>query len=107
MSESSSPAASSRPPLDVPVQVEQISWAGLVPQAARGVLYLLHPDEDLQDVGEAIAHDEVPRVRALLESGRLYKPPDDALRNDPQRLYRFVIVQPFVVAQAEADPSAG
>lgn len=89
------------------MQVEQISWAGLVPQAARGVLYLLHPEEDLLAVGEAIAHDEVPQVQTLLASGRLYKPVDAALADDPQRLYRFVIVQPFVVAQADAGPSAG
>lgn len=71
----------------------------LVPHAARGGLFLLREPHDLLEVGRAIAADDAARIHALLEAGDLVRPDDEQLGMDEQARFRFVIVQPFVVAQ--------
>ena len=82
-------------------------WADLAPHQQRGALLLLAPALDLLDVAEAMAKDESARVASWLARGLLWRATDrertgfeadeaSALR------FQFVVVQPWVVAQALA-----
>ena len=84
---------------DETLEIQTIDWGGLIPQAARDVLYLLHTDEDLLATARAMANDDVDTIRALLQSGKLQKPADSELAGDRKRWFQMVIVQPFVLAQ--------
>ena len=88
---------------DETLEIQTLDWGGLIPQAARGVLYLLHADEDLLATARAMASDDVDTIRALLQSGRLQKPADEELAGDKRRWFHMVIVQPFVLAQRVVD----
>lgn len=79
------------------IEVQEVEWAMLEPHAKRGALYLLDGDEDLEAVGIAIRDDDVARIRGLLENGALATRVPDSV--DAEARYRFVIVQPYVVAQ--------
>lgn len=78
-------------------------WEDLAPHHARGGLLLLAPAHDLLDVAEALARDDTQRVGEWLARGVLWRSraadveraeADDALR------FQFVVVQPWVLAQA-------
>lgn len=81
------------------LEVQQVEWKMLVPHAARGGLFLLEGSQDLMSVAEAVAADDAARVRGLIESGALARPTDEQLGMDDDTAFRFVIVQPFVIAQ--------
>lgn len=82
---------------DDAIEVQEVEWAMLKPHAERGALYLLDRAENLAEVGEAIRDDEVEKVRGLLQRSALTSPAPESVDDDAR--YRFVIVQPYVVAQ--------
>jgi hypothetical protein len=92
----------------IELEKHNVDWRALVKQAAAGTLYLLDADRDLTEVCTAVAKDDVPVVKALLESNALRKPTDDEMGMDGDTRLDFVIVAPFVVAQfaAAADGSS-
>ena len=72
-------------------------------QFARGGLLLLGPRLDLLDVATAVASDERARVESWLASGALWRATEDDARlfqARPAQRFQFVIVQPWVLAQA-------
>ena len=81
------------------IEVNTVDWAMLLPHAARGALFLIEAGTDLEQVAQAIADDEAPRVQHWLQTEAMRKPTDDELGEDAATLFAFAIVQPFVVAQ--------
>jgi hypothetical protein len=78
-------------------------WEDLAPHQARGALLLLTAKIDLLDVAEAMTHDDTARISAWLASGALQR----VSREHAARLeatedlrFQFVVVQPWVLAQA-------
>lgn len=84
---------------DVELNVQEVDWAMLRPHAKRGGLYLLDAAEDLMEVAVAMRDDDVPTIRALIERGALAAPDTDLIEGPDEPHYRFVIVQPYVIAQ--------
>lgn len=88
-------------------------WEDLAPHQQRGALLLLTPALDLLDVAEAIAKDDKQSVTGWLASGALRRANErdresyekDA-EEETQLRFQFVVVQPWVVAQALASPAA-
>ena len=82
-------------------------WEDLAPHQQRGGLLLLGPALDLLDVAVAMAQDDKQRVASFLAGGELRR----ANEQDRERYesdaeeeagirFQFVIVQPWVLAQA-------
>ena len=88
-------------------------WAALDIHAERGHLVFVAAELLLLDVAMAVARDDSAQVTEWLQTGKLYKPTSDrleTLRQSPQQLFHFVIVQPFVLVTAQSgdkDKSAG
>ena len=75
----------------------------LLPHFARGALLFVHPRVDLLDVAVAIARDDRQQIEGYLSEGTLSRATDDEARKlveQPALRFQFVIVQPWVVAQA-------
>ena len=81
------------------LEVQEIDWGMLRPHAERGGLYLLAATEDLLAAGLAMRDDDVPTVRALIETGALYAPEAELIEGPDEPRFRFVIVRPYVIAQ--------
>jgi len=67
------------------------------------------PEFDILDAAVAIADDEVAEVEALLASKKLYKPSLGQLADwcvDLELRFQYVILQPYVLAQAVKRPEA-
>jgi hypothetical protein len=80
-------------------------WPDLLYQFARGGLLLARPDADLLELAIELAQDDRSKVEARLHSGALRRCGDDdarAFQAAPQQRFQFVIVQPWVLAQALA-----
>ena len=78
-------------------------WEDLAPHQARGALLLLAPELDLLDAAEAMAHDDTARVSAWLASGvlrRVSAGEAAQLEATEDLRFQFVVVQPWVLAQA-------
>lgn len=76
-------------------------WPDLLYQFARGGLLLAHGD--LLELALELARDDRSAVEARLASGQLRRASDDDARGfhaNPDQRFQFVIVQPWVVAQA-------
>lgn len=82
-------------------------WEDLAPHQQRGGLLLVAPTLDLLDVAVAMATDDKQRITAWLASGALRRASEqDRARfetdaeEDTALSFQFVVVQPWVVAQA-------
>lgn len=73
----------------------------LAPHFARGALVLVAPDLLLLEVAEAIARDQRERVETWLSAQRIWRAMDDDAKRAlaEEQTFRFVIVQPWVLAQ--------
>lgn len=83
-------------------EVQAVNWPDLKPHAARGALLLLDPGLDLLDVATAVATDDVKAIEKWLQSNQIQKATTDAEAEQTTR-FQFVIVQPYVLAQALAN----
>lgn len=83
----------------VELEVEEVEWNMLLPHAKRGALYLLSIGEDLMSVAEAMRDDDVSKIKPLIEGQRLVAPTEAQLDGPIDALFRFVIVQPYVIGQ--------
>jgi hypothetical protein len=85
-------------------------WEDLAPHQARGALLMLSPDVDLLDAAEAMAQDDNARVGRWLETGAMRRvgaaeaerlgTESEALGEESELRFQFVVVQPWVLAQA-------
>ena len=85
-----------------------VSWEMLQLHAERGALICVSSELDLVDAALAVAQDEAVQVEEWIGSGALYKPTMEQLEAweaKPQKVFKFVIVQPFVLASEHADMS--
>ena len=82
-------------------------WRWLSPHADRGAVVLVDPLLDLVNVGVAIATDDVATVNRWMAEALLTKPSPEQMQTWAQALgkrFQSLIVQPFVLVQAEDDP---
>jgi hypothetical protein len=84
---------------DAELEVQQVDWGMLRPHAERGALYLLDDTEDLMAVAVAIRDDDVAKIRSLMETQSLVLADQGVVDGPDEPEFRFVIVQPYVVAQ--------
>ena len=74
----------------------------LLPHLARDAVFVVDASVDLIDCGVAVGMDDVDAVRGWIERGLLRKP-SRAERarwpEEPERRWRSVVVQPFVLIQ--------
>jgi len=85
-----------------PGQVEDVEWHWLRPHLDRGALILVAPGIDLTEAAACVAADDTDRVGAWIAAGELTKPTIeqiDAWNADPTRIFRMLIIQPYVLAQ--------
>jgi hypothetical protein len=84
-------------------EVMAADFQTLAPHVARGALILVAAQLDLLDVAEAFALDRVSEVEVWLRDRHVFRISDPELEHfaqAPQWRFQFVIVQPWVVAQA-------
>jgi len=75
----------------------------LLPHHRRDALLMVRADVDILDAALAIAQDEAATVAALIDEGKLFKPSLAQLSDwcvDLELRFQFVILQPYVLAQA-------
>ena len=83
-------------------EVLEVEWDALVPHFARGALIFVHPDLPLVKAAMAVGLDAADDVRAWMASGTMAPVTDAQAKtwaSAPQASFRFLIVQPFVLAQ--------
>jgi len=84
-------------------EIEQADWDMLASHHKAGVVFFIAKDIDLLDAAIAVARDDKENVAAWLKSGHMKKPTDDEAKeydkNPYEKIARFVIIQPFVIAQ--------
>ena len=89
-------------------QIDVAAWEWLRPHLERGHIIRVATSLDLAGVGQALADDNAREVEQWVAAGLLGKP--DAAQVDdwnrqPARLFRTLIVSPFVLIQEpEATP---
>lgn len=83
-------------------EIDETTWTPLAMHAKRDALFFVAATLDLADVAYALATNRAPIVAHWIESGLLRRPSSEecaALASDAEsHRFRFVIVQPFVVA---------
>ena len=82
--------------------VAHIDWDALADHAQRGALILVDTKLDLTTVALAVAEDRADVVGVWIDDGAIRKiAPDEVEAYDsvPGTVFRFAIVQPFVLAQ--------
>jgi hypothetical protein len=77
-------------------EVHQITWSFLQGHAQRGALFWVDPQLDLVQVAWAISQDQLTYVESWLTQQLLQKADDEPLEH--ALAYRFIIVQPYVLA---------
>ncbi|MCB9796320.1 MAG: DUF2288 domain-containing protein [Alphaproteobacteria bacterium] len=89
-------------------ELSEASWRLLLEHHVRGALVHVDPSVDLVEVAASIAEDQTALVRAWMQSGLVGTPSDDQVRVWAHRgqVFRFLIVQPFVVASPLSSPTA-
>jgi hypothetical protein len=84
-------------------EIETISFPLLAAHAARDGLFLVGDQVPLVEVALAVVRNDTVAVEKLVEAGALRRPNADELMRfdrDPEaHTFRFIIVQPFVLAQ--------
>lgn len=81
---------------------DNVPWHWLRPHHEQGVLILVDPALDLEEVAGRIAADDTAAVQAWLASRLIAKPaPEQAAAWDrePARLFSIMVVQPFVLVR--------
>jgi hypothetical protein len=85
-------------------QIDTVPFTPLAPHAGRNALFLVAADTELVDVALAVAENRTSDVEALIARGALRRPTAEEVTRfaaEPDaHAFRFVIVQPFVLAQS-------
>ena len=83
-------------------EMEQVDAAALLPHHRRGALIIAAEGVDLLEAAVAVATDDTPAVQEHLEAGSLRRSTLGEMADwcvDTSLRLRFVIVQPYVLAQ--------
>ncbi len=81
----------------------------LLPHHRRDALFMVRKDVDILDAAVAIASDATEIVAVLIKEEKLFKPSLAQLSDwcvDRELRFQFVILQPYVLAQALEDVQA-
>lgn len=85
-------------------QIDTVPFTPLAPHAGRGGLFFVEAGTELVDVALAVAENRTSEVEALIARGALRRPtPEEITRlaaEPDAHVFRFIIVQPFVLAQS-------
>ncbi len=87
-------------------QIDLASWTMLSEHNERGAVVIVHPDIDLVEVAVEVAQDNVTSVQGWLDSGMIFKPEESqvqAFNTQPERQFKFIIVQPYVLVQEQSN----
>jgi hypothetical protein len=85
-------------------EIGVVSWEALAPHAERGALFWVDQSLDLAEVGLCVALDDVDFVQAWHEAELLL--PAAPSKPEEFAAFRFLIVQPFVLAMPLDLPEA-
>jgi hypothetical protein len=90
---------------EITAQIGEAPWSALEPHAARQALFYVAPELTLTEVGVALAEDQKELVARWLASGLLKRPAAEAIATYRASggVFRFVIIQPFVLFQERQD----
>ena len=83
-------------------ELTTVDILALEPHYKRESLFFVDGSLDIVEVGAHVAVDDKAYVQEILSSTKLAKPNEEKmakLKQDLQKQYLFVIVQPFVFAQ--------
>jgi hypothetical protein len=82
--------------------LDEAEWQWLQPHVERDVVILVSPKLDLVNVAEVIANDQVAVVQDWIAQQLIYKPSPalvEEWNQTPERRFKAVIVQPYVLLQ--------
>ena len=82
-------------------EIQETRWDALVNHAEQGRLIMVSPKLDLLTAALAVAQDQTSDVETFLAAGLLRKAGEAdiaALAQEDNPSFKFVIVQPFVLA---------
>jgi hypothetical protein len=77
-------------------------WADIREHMERDAIFIVESDLDLVDVGICVVNDDVEAVRVWLDRGSLARPTRQQATDwdkSSDRLFRFVILAPYVLIQ--------
>ena len=83
-------------------QLDDVPWSGLREHAARDGIIILAQELDMVETGVALAEDRFHWVNEQISAGKISKPSKSQLADyekNQEQLFRFLIVQPFVLIQ--------
>lgn len=83
-------------------EILETNWEPLAPHFAKGSTYLVDEDLFLQDVGLAMAEDNVTQVKEWLDHGLLYPPTEvqaKSFSENSEILFDMLIIEPYVLIQ--------
>lgn len=90
-----------RPTIDA--SIDETTWTPLAMHAKRSALFLVDASIGLSVAGNAIAHDRQAIVAHWIATGLLRRPTEEERaawnEDDEAHRFRFVIVQPYVLAE--------
>lgn len=84
-------------------ELADVEWRDLISHAQRDILIVVNASLDLLEVGLAIATDQVNIVQNLISQNLIHKPTPEQLSNwnsTPEKQFKTLIVQPFVLVQS-------
>lgn len=93
---------------ELAAQIDTITWPWLRPHYQREGLFLVIPALDLATVAAAVASDDAGAVRGWLEQGAVRRPSVadvEGWESTPERKFKMLIVQPFVLIAEVSAPS--
>lgn len=92
-------------PTELRDQIEEVEWHWLRMHLERGAVIVVSPELDLVEAAAKVAADDSSTVSTWIASGRISKPTLEQIgvwNADPARLFRMLIVQPYVLIQENA-----
>ncbi|MBR58285.1 MAG: hypothetical protein CMH54_09715 [Myxococcales bacterium] len=85
----------------IAADVDKVEWQALAGHARRENVVLVDSSLDLVDIAHGIATDQVDLIGPLMEQGLITKSEENDF--EAEQVFRFVIIQPFVVVTPHAE----
>ena len=86
-------------------EILETTWEPLVTHFAKGSTYILDKDLILEEVGLAMAEDDVALIKKWLDHGLLYPPTNEEatlFAKDNGILFNMLIIEPYVLFQIKS-----
>ncbi len=83
-------------------EIEKATWPLLEEHHKREALLVVDLELDLVTVAAAVAEDDVENVKNWLSTEKLLRPTEEMVQSweeNPELGFRFIIIQPYVIAQ--------